>query len=184
MKDSKQRFSIYCSWLTVLLSMDCLQLPFIRVEVSWTRRFLTRKIGPRKFYVSSKQEKEWYRKTMSYLEQPNHHFCHHFMRRTTEQSLLAINLASQQKTTKFYFSSQVRKQFKLLTVPFKPLRCCLRSDKLVNCHVWKFCKDLFLNLRVIWSVNQIVLLNGFLSDFVEITSCVYTKTIIFFTLGE
>ena len=25
--------------------------------------------------------------------------------------------------------------FKLLTVPFKPLRCCLRSDKLVNCHV-------------------------------------------------
>ena len=34
-----------------------------------------------------------------------------------------------------YFSSQLRKQFKLLTVPFKPLRCCLRSDKLVNCHV-------------------------------------------------
>ena len=32
-------------------------------------------------------------------------------------------------------SSQVRKQFKLLTVPFKPLRCCLPSDKLVNCHV-------------------------------------------------
>ena len=61
---------------------------------------------------------------MSYLEQPNHHFCHHFMRRTTEQTLLAINLASQQKTTKFYFSSQVRKQFKLLTVPFKPLRSC------------------------------------------------------------
>ena len=50
-------------------------------------------------------------------------------------TLLAINLASQQKTTKLYFSSQVRKQFKLLAVPFKPLRCCLRSDKLVNCHV-------------------------------------------------
>ena len=47
----------------------------------------------------------------------------------------AINLASQQKTTKLYFSSQVRKQFKLLTVPFKPLRCRLRSDKLVNCNV-------------------------------------------------
>ena len=30
--------------------------------------------------------------------------------------------------------SQVWKRFKLLTVPFKPLRCCLRSDKLVNCH--------------------------------------------------
>ena len=47
----------------------------------------------------------------------------------------AINLASQQKTTKLYFSSQVRKQFKLLAVPVKPLRCCLRNDKLVNCHV-------------------------------------------------
>ena len=39
-------------------------------------------------------------------------------------------------------------------------------------------------LRVIWSVNQIVLFNGFLSDFAEITSCVYTKTIILFNLGE
>ena len=59
----------------------------------------------------------------------------------------AINLASQQKTTKLFFSSQVRKQFKLLAVPFKSLPCCLRSDKLVNCHVWKFYKDLFLNYR-------------------------------------
>ena len=52
--------------------------------------------------------------------------------------------------------------------------------------VWKFCKDLFLNLREIWSVNQIVLfLNSFLSrDFVEITSCVYNKTIILFNFGE
>ena len=57
------------------------------------------------------------------------------MRRTAQQTFLAINLARQQKATKLYFSSQVRKQFKLLTVPFKPLRCCLRSDKLVNCHV-------------------------------------------------
>ena len=56
--------------------------------------------------------------------------------RTTQETLLAINLASQQnKKTKLYFSSQVRKQFKLLAVPFKPLRCCLRNDKLVNCHV-------------------------------------------------
>ena len=71
----------------------------------------------------------------SYLGQPSHRFCQHFMRRTTQQTFLAINLVGQQKTTKLYFSSQVRKQFKLLTVPFKPLRCCLRSDKLVNCHV-------------------------------------------------
>ena len=125
-KDSIRRFSIYCSW--VLCSMDCLQLPCIRVEeaVSWTQRFLTRKFWLKnrslfmtnkfkrkclqKFYVSSKQEKEWYRKTTSYLEQPSRHFCQHFMRRTTQQTLLAINLASQQKTTKLYFSSQVRKQ--------------------------------------------------------------------------
>ena len=40
-------FSIYCCW--VLWSMDCLQLPFIRLEeaVSWTHRFLTRKIWPK-----------------------------------------------------------------------------------------------------------------------------------------
>ena len=158
--DSIRRFSIYCRW--VLCSMDCLQLPCIRVEeaVSWTQRFLTRKFWLKnrslfmtnkfkrkclqKFYVSSKQEKEWYRKTTSYLEQRSRHFSQHFMRRTTQQTFLAINLASQQKTTKLYFSSQVKKQLKLLTVSFKPLRCCLRSDKLMNCHGWKFCKDLFL----------------------------------------
>ena len=182
--------------------MDCLQLPCILVEeaVSWTQRFLTRKFGLKnrslfmtnkfkrkclqKFYVSSKQEKEWYRKTTSYLEQPSRHFCQHFMRRTTQQTFSAINLASQQKTTKLFFSSQVRKQFKLLAVPFKSLRCCLRSDKLVNCRVWKFYKDLFLNFRVIWSVNQNVLFNGVLSDFVETTSCIYSKKIILFSLCE
>ena len=88
-----------------------------------------------KFYVSSKQEKEWYRKTTSYLEQPSRHFCQHFMRRTTQQTFFTINLARQQKTTKLYFSSQVRKQFKLLTVSFKPLRGCLQSDKFVNYHL-------------------------------------------------
>ena len=88
-----------------------------------------------KLYASSKHEKECYMKTTSYLEEPNRHFCQHFMRRTTQQTFSAINLASQQKTTKLFFSSQVRKQFKLLAVPLKPLRCCLRSDKLVNCHV-------------------------------------------------
>ena len=113
--------------------------------------FMTNKFESKclqKFYVSSKYEKECYRKTTSYLEQPSRHFCQHFMRRTTQQTFLAINLASQQKTTKLFFSSQVRKQFKLLAVPFKSLRCCLRSDKLVNCHVWKFYKDLFLNCHV------------------------------------
>ena len=83
------------------------------------------------------------KKATSYLEQPSRHFSEPFMWRTSQQTLLAINLASQQKTTKLYFSFQLRKQFKLLTLPFKPLRCCFRSDKLVDCCVWKFCKDLF-----------------------------------------
>ena len=170
--------------------MDCLQLPFISVEeaVSWTQRVLTRNIWPKnrslfmtnkfeskcwqKFYVSSKQEKECYRKTTSYLEKPSRHFCQHFLRRTTQQTFCAINLARQQKTTKLYFSSQVRKQFNFSAVPFMPLRCCLRSDKLVNCLIWQLWEELFLNFRVIWSVNQIVLFNGFLSDFIEIISCV------------
>ena len=109
-------FSIYCGW--VLCSMDCLQLPCICVEeaVSWTQRFVTRKFWLKnrslfttnkfkrkclqKFYFLSKQEKEWYRKMTSYLEQPSRHFCQHFLRRTTQQTLLAKNLVSQQKTGK------------------------------------------------------------------------------------
>ena len=143
--------------------MDCLPLPFIRVQetVSWTQRFLMKHLAQKSKYIYDKTNLKamfaefYYSKTTSYFEQPNRHFCQHFMRRTTQQTFLTISLASQQKTTKLYFSSQVRKQFKLLTVPFKP---CLRSDKLVYCHVWKFCKDVFLNFRVIWSVNQIVFL--------------------------
>ena len=70
-KDSIRLFSIYCS--RVLCSIDCLQLPCIRVDeaVSWTPRFLTRKFWLKsrslvltnkfkrkcfqKFYISSKQ---------------------------------------------------------------------------------------------------------------------------------
>ena len=135
-KDSKRRFSIYCR--RVLCSMDCFQLSFFRVEeaVSWTQRFLKSEIWPQnrssylknkfdskclqKFYVTSKKENECYRKTTSYVEQPSRHFCRHFMRRTTQQSFLAINLASEQKTTRLSFFSQLRKQFNLLTVPSKP----------------------------------------------------------------
>ena len=57
-KDSKRRFSIYCSG--VLCLMDCLQLLFIPIEeaVSWTRRLLTRKIRPRNrsLFMKSKFE--------------------------------------------------------------------------------------------------------------------------------
>ena len=48
-----------------------------------------------------------------------------FMRRTTQQTFSAINFARQQKTTKLFFSSQVRKELNILAVPFKSLRCCL-----------------------------------------------------------
>ena len=134
--------------------MDCLQLPFIRVEeaVSWTQRFLTRKIWPKNevylwqtnlkanvcrnstFQVNRTKNATW-RWRLTSRNRAAIIFCQHFMRRTTQQTISAINLASQQKTTNFFFSSQVRKQFKLLTVPLKPLRCCLQNDKLVNCHV-------------------------------------------------
>ena len=110
----------------VLWSMDCLQLSFIRLEkpfrelsVSQQEKFslyMAYKFESKclqKFYVSSKQEKQCYMKTTSYLEEPNRHFYQHFMRRTTQQTFSATNLASQQKTTKLFFSSQVRKQFKL-----------------------------------------------------------------------
>ena len=149
--------------------MNCLQLPFIRLEeaVSWTQRFLTRKIWPKKevyswqtnlkanicrnstFQVNTRKNATWRRRLTS-RNRAAIIFCQHFMRmRTTQQTFSAINWASQQKTSKLFFSSQViRKQFKLLAVPFKSLRCCLQSDKLVNCHVWKFYKDLFLNCRV------------------------------------
>ena len=136
--------------------MDCLQLPCIRVEeaVSWTQRFLTRKFWLKnrslfmtnkfkrkclqKFYVSSKQEKEWYRKTTSYLEQPSRHFCQHFMRRTTQQTLLTLNLAYRHKATKLYFSSWEKKQFKLLTVPFKP--CDVVVCDVINLWITKIFK--------------------------------------------
>ena len=36
----------------------------------------------------------------------------------------------------------VKERIQTLKFPFKPLRCCFRNDKLVNCHVRKFCKDL------------------------------------------
>ena len=34
-----------------------------------------------------------------------------------------------------FFSGKETVQTFNLAVPFKPLRCCLRNDKLVNCHV-------------------------------------------------
>ena len=101
--------------------------------------------------------------------------------RHNKPGFLAINSASQQETTKLYFISQVRKIFSLLTVSFKPLRCCLRSDKLVNCHVWKFCKD----LTFAWFDPSIKSYFLVVSSLILLRSlCVYTKTIILFNVGE
>ena len=74
---------------------------------------------------------------------------------------------------------------KLLTVPFKPLRCCLRSDNLVELPCLKIPQRSIFKLSrdLICQLNR-TFLNGFLSDYDDITSCVYTKTIILFNLGE
>ena len=48
------------------------------------------------------------------------------------------------KALLFFSAKETIQTFK----SFKSLRCCSRSDKLVNCHVWKFYQDLFLNCRV------------------------------------
>ena len=91
-----------------------------KIEVYLWQRNLKANVRKNSTFQVNRKKKS-YRETTSYLEQPSRHFCQHFMRRTTQQTGLAINLASQQKTAKLYYSSQLRKQFKLLTVPFKPL---------------------------------------------------------------
>ena len=61
-----------------------------------------------KFYVSSKHEKECYMKTTSYLKERNRHFCQHFMRRTTQQTLLAKKLGESTENNKalLFFSGK------------------------------------------------------------------------------
>ena len=81
--------------------MDCLQLPFIRVEeaVSWTQKNLAQKS---KFIYDKKIWKQMFAEILRFK-----------WIGTTQQTFSAINLASQQNTTKLFFSFQVRKQFKL-----------------------------------------------------------------------
>ena len=126
----------------------CSMFQVLSTPVSWTQRFLTTKILPKNevylwetnlkanvcrnstFQVNTRKNAKWRRRLTS-RNRIAIFVSLHAKDDTTNFS--AINLASQQKTTKLFFSSQVRKQFKLLVVPFKSLRCCLRSDKLVNC---------------------------------------------------
>ena len=126
-------------------------------------------------------------KTTSYLEEPSrHNFLStlHAKNDTTNHFGYKLGESTENNKLLLFFSGKETIQtfngsIKAITLLFaKWLTCELQCLKiLLN-------KDLFLNFRVIWSVNQIVLFNGFLSDFVEITSCVYTKTIILFNLGE
>ena len=65
--------------------------------------FMTNKFESKclqKFYVSSKHEKECYMKTTSYLEEPNRHFCQHFMRRTTQQTFSGYKLGESTENNK------------------------------------------------------------------------------------
>ena len=57
-----------------------------------------------KFYVSSKHEKECYMKTTSCLEEPNRHFCQHFMGRTTQQTFFGYKLGESTENNKALLS--------------------------------------------------------------------------------
>ena len=115
LKDSKRRFSIYCSW--VLSSMDCLQLPFIREEaVSWTQRFLTRKIWPtnrslftktnlkaiflQKFDVNSTGRRRLY------LEQPGRHSVLHAKNDTTNIFGYKLSVSTEKNKALLFFSGK------------------------------------------------------------------------------
>ena len=68
------------------------------------------------FYVSSEYDKECYRKTTPHLEQPSRLTRLHAQNGTTNNKLSELT-----ENNKAPFSSQVRKQFKLLTVPFNTI---------------------------------------------------------------
>ena len=44
-----------------------------------------------------------------------------------------LDESTENKKAPLFFSGKETVQ--TFSVPFKPLRCCLRNDKLVNCHV-------------------------------------------------
>ena len=175
--------------------MDCLLFPFILLEeaVSWTQRFLTRKIWPinevylwqtnlkanvcrnSKFQVNRTKNATWRRRLIS-RNRITIFSALHAKNDTTNLFGYKLGESTENNKRLLFFSGKETIQtfngsIKAITLLFvKWLTCELQCLKiLLN-------KDLFLNFRVIWSVNQIVLFNGFLSDFVEITSCVYTKT--------
>ena len=62
-------------------------------------------------------------------------------------NLFSYKLRESTVNNKFLLFFSGKETIQTFSVPLKSLRCCLQSDKLVNCHVCKFYKDLFLNCR-------------------------------------
>ena len=52
---------------------------------------------------------------------------------TTNPFGYKLGESTENNTALLFFSG--KETVHLLAVPLKPLRCCLRNDKLVNCHV-------------------------------------------------
>ena len=111
-KDSKRRFpltvaEIFAWWIVYIPIYSRRRGRFVNSlfpnKKIWPKNgslFVTNKFESKclqRFYVWMN---ECYRKTTSYLEQLSCHFCQHFIRRTTQQTLLALNLASQEKKKK------------------------------------------------------------------------------------
>ena len=59
----------------------------------------------------------------------------HAKKDTTNPFGYKLGESTENNKALLFFSGKETVTFKLLAVPFKPLHCCLRNDKLVNCHV-------------------------------------------------
>ena len=117
-------FSSARFFLCLLLPSACYAGYRVDEAVSWTQRFLTRKFRIKnrslfmtnkfkrkclqKFYVSSKQEKEWYGKTTSYLEQRSRHFCQQLHAKNDTTNLFGYKLGESTENNKalLFFSGK------------------------------------------------------------------------------
>ena len=188
LKDWKRSFSIYCSWIFLL--GKCLQLPFIRLEeaVLWTNRFLTRRNISSKNEVHLWQTKRKANVCRSSTFQVNGTKNATGKRRLTSSNRATMSALHRKNDTTNLFGYKLGE----LTEINKAL--LFFSGNFFNSisSTWELpCLKILQRSnfgtnfeRMIWFVSQLVLFNGFVSDFVGITSCVYTKTIILFNLRE
>jgi len=183
--------------------MDCLQLQFIRGEeaVSWTQRLLTRKFGPKiKVYLWQTNLKANVCKNSTFQVNRKENGTGRWRLTSSNRAAILSTLYAKNDTTNpfgYKLGESTENNKALFFFPGKETIPTFNGSRglshyAVVCEVMNLwiamfknsAKNRFLNFHVIWSVSQIVLFNGFLSDFVAITSCVYTKTIILFNLGE